>query len=41
MELYYIGVNLQPEMKVPPTADHEGKFLNDSPSSGKRHWTLA
>ena len=33
MELYYIGVIMQFEMKVHFTADHEGKFLNNSPSS--------
>ena len=37
MELYYIGVIMRFEMKVHFTADHEGKFLNNSPFSGKRH----
>ena len=39
MELGYIDVIMQFEIQF--TADHGGKFLNNSPSFGKRHWTLA
>ena len=29
------------QFEIQFTADHGGKFLNISPSFGKRHWTLA